>query len=477
MSQTVSPSTSRCYGLARVSRAWNVPRAGVYRFLKGTPSPAIARRPGPRGPCPDADLADLIRREIEASDFHGEGYRKIWARLRVAGVRSSPRRVRRVMGENGLLAPHRVGRNQEKTHDGTIVTDKVNEMWGTDMSQTVTLEQGRAYVFVAVEHANSEIIGIHAARSANRFEALEPVRQGVHRCFGSIAPGVARGLKLRHDHGSNYMSGDFQDEIKCLGIEASPSFVREPEGNGVAERFIRTLKENLLWVRTFKTIEELRAELVAFASATMKLGSSRGMDTKRPRGSERSKPRHELRLTRPSQPPYPWPPEQAQPRVSKPCRTTIRARKIAQDRSPLGDFDSDREFSRGLLYFCTARYARLGSIPTLQTACRRSTAASPRITNIEPERRPQRGSLERSILLPKSPPVNKKWAFEGTSPVGSGFPAKFSPSCGSGDQCTEGRAKTPIPHDAEMYKWRHLIENFVQRIKEFRRIATRYDTS
>ena len=87
----------------------------------------------------------------------------------------------------------------------------------------------------------------------------------VHRCFGSIAPGVARGLKLRHDHGSNYMSGDFQDEIKCLGIEASPSFVRQPEGNGVAERFIRTLKENLLWVRTFKTIEELRAELVAFA--------------------------------------------------------------------------------------------------------------------------------------------------------------------------------------------------------------------
>jgi putative transposase len=61
------------------------------------------------------------------------------------------------------------------------------------------------------------------------------------------------------------MSGDFQDEIKCLGIEASPSFVREPEGNGVAERFIRTLKENLLWVRTFKTIEELRAELLAFA--------------------------------------------------------------------------------------------------------------------------------------------------------------------------------------------------------------------
>src|SRR6185312_10482547 len=57
-----------------------------------------------------------------------------------------------------------------------------------------------------------------------------------------------------------------QDEIECLGIEASPSFVREPEGNGVAERFIRTLKENLLWVRTFDTIEELRAALVESAT-------------------------------------------------------------------------------------------------------------------------------------------------------------------------------------------------------------------
>ena len=244
MSQTVSPSTSRSYGLARVSRAWSVSRAGVYRFLKRTPSPAIARRrPGPTGPCPDADLGDHIRREIEASDFHGEGYRKLWARLRVAGVRSSPRRVRRVMGENSLLAPSGPTKRR-RTGD-----HRHNEMWGTDMSQTVTLEEERAYVFVAVEHANSEIIGIHATRSANRFEALEPVRQGVHRCFGSIAPGVTRGFKLRHDHGSNYMSGDFQDEVKCLGIEASPSFVRQPEGNGVAERFIRTFKENLLWVR------------------------------------------------------------------------------------------------------------------------------------------------------------------------------------------------------------------------------------
>ena len=61
------------------------------------------------------------------------------------------------------------------------------------------------------------------------------------------------------------MSQDFQQELTFLGIISSPSFVREPEGNGVAERFIRTLKENLLWVQTFATIEELRFALQDFA--------------------------------------------------------------------------------------------------------------------------------------------------------------------------------------------------------------------
>jgi len=60
------------------------------------------------------------------------------------------------------------------------------------------------------------------------------------------------------------MSDHFQDELRFLGIASSPAFVREPEGNGCVERFIRTLKEQLLWVRTFETVEELRLALLAF---------------------------------------------------------------------------------------------------------------------------------------------------------------------------------------------------------------------
>jgi transposase InsO family protein len=117
---------------------------------------------------------------------------------------------------------------------------------------------------IAVDHCSAECVGIHASCSANRFEALEPVKQAVRERFGAFAKDIAIGLQLRHDHRSQYVSHDFQAEIRFLGIENSPAFVREPEGNGCAERFIRSLKENLLWVRPFATVEKLRLALIAF---------------------------------------------------------------------------------------------------------------------------------------------------------------------------------------------------------------------
>ncbi len=71
-------------------------------------------------------------------------------------------------------------------------------------------------------------------------------------------------IRLRHDWGSQYLSDDYQAEIAFLGMESSLAFVRQPEGNGCVERFIRTLKEPLLWTRTFQTVEELRQALAEF---------------------------------------------------------------------------------------------------------------------------------------------------------------------------------------------------------------------
>jgi transposase InsO family protein len=263
MSRTVSPSTNRPYGVLRVAQVWRIARAMVYRQRRHD-APYPRRRPGPTGPLSDAALVDAIRNLLAASPFHGEGYRKLWARLRFAGIRTSKRRVLRLTRAHGLQAPQRVGRpHGPKAHDGTIRTERVDAMWGTDLTSAMT-GQGQASIFVTVDHCSTECVGIHAARRATRFEALEPLRQGVRACFGAFAQGIAAGLELRHDHGSQYVADDFQRELAFLGIAPSPAFVREPEGNGCVERFIRTLKENLLWVRRFETIEELRLALLEF---------------------------------------------------------------------------------------------------------------------------------------------------------------------------------------------------------------------
>jgi transposase InsO family protein len=268
VSRASSISVRHPYGLARVCRVWRVARSSVYdarwRRERAADVVAVARKRGPQGACSDQELGDHIRRVLEASPWVGEGHRKVWARLRHEGIRTARRRVLRVMREQDLLAPTRLGRaHGPKAHDGTIVTERPDELWGTDLTGTLTGE-GHAAIFFVIDHCTAECLGIHAARRGTRFEALEPLRQAVRHRHGAFADDVAVGVALRHDHGSQFVSHAYQAEVRFLGIESSPAYVREPEGNGCAERFVRTLKEQLVWLWRFETVEELRTALLDF---------------------------------------------------------------------------------------------------------------------------------------------------------------------------------------------------------------------
>ena len=143
MSGAQSISTRRAYGVQRVCRVWHRARSSVYARRQATRSPALCRRRGPIGAAPDDVLVAHIRRVLEASPFHGEGYRKAWAKLRVAGMRTSKERVRRLMREHDLQAPPRAGHaHGPKAHDGTITTEAPDVMWGTDMTAIVTVRRG-----------------------------------------------------------------------------------------------------------------------------------------------------------------------------------------------------------------------------------------------------------------------------------------------------------------------------------------------
>jgi putative transposase len=181
-------------------------------------------------------------------------------------MRVSRKRVLRPMRDNALLSPHRARRRTDTAHDRHIVTEAPNVMWATDATQVTTVRDGKVWLFGVAEHWNAELLGWHVAKRGTRYEAIQAVGMAVHQQFGHLGAGAARGLALRHDHGSNFLADVFQKQIKFWGMAPSYAFVGEPETNGVIERLFRTLKENFLWVQTFDTIEELRRGLQDFVA-------------------------------------------------------------------------------------------------------------------------------------------------------------------------------------------------------------------
>jgi transposase InsO family protein len=84
-------------------------------------------------------------------------------------------------------------------------------------------------------------------------------------------------LKLRIDNGTQYTSDYFLQQLNYLGVEPSFGLVRQPQTNGVAERFHRTLKEQILEGRSFKNADEVREAVRNF----IEVYNSRWMVAKR----------------------------------------------------------------------------------------------------------------------------------------------------------------------------------------------------
>lgn len=268
MSRETSDTTGKRYGLKRVCQVLAFPRSTIYAQTQREAAKVVPLQRPRRGPKPkvsDADLLAAIRGDLAASPFTGEGHRKVWARLRILrDIRVSRARVLRLMRENALLSPHRRPQGEPVIHDGSIQTDRPNAMWGTDGIRIETVDEGWVWVFSAVDHFDACCVGIHAVKTGNRFAALQPIAQGLQAEFGAIGADAGRGLALRMDHGTQYTADDFLNQIKFWGIAPSFAFVAEPQTNGVAERFNRTLKEQTICGRVFKNVEAVRAAVTEF---------------------------------------------------------------------------------------------------------------------------------------------------------------------------------------------------------------------
>jgi transposase InsO family protein len=269
MANSTSPKTGQRYDVRMVCKMWDVPRSSYYAWKELQEDRAEReevtplKKRGPRTEVSDEKLLELIRQDLDESPFHGEGHRKVHHRIRRKEC-IGKNRVLRLMRENHLLSPSRVPQGEPNEHTGRITTDEPNVMWGTDGSKIFTLDDGWVWMFAVVDHWNAECLGWHVCKYGTRFEALQPLSMALQAEYGSVDAEAARGLVLRQDNGCQYRSDYFRKQLAFWGIATSWAFVDEPQTNGVAERFNRTLKEQAIHGRIFRNLEEVRSAVREF---------------------------------------------------------------------------------------------------------------------------------------------------------------------------------------------------------------------
>jgi putative transposase len=149
MSQTISPTTSKPYGLKRVCEAWGLARCTFYRKACGS------EKRGCKPIIEEKALLEKIREDLRTTPFKGEGHRKVHARLKRDGMKVGRNRVLKVMRENHLLSPHRSFYKVPNPHDGRIIAEVPNGMWGSDGTKVRTIDDGWIWVFSVTEHWNT----------------------------------------------------------------------------------------------------------------------------------------------------------------------------------------------------------------------------------------------------------------------------------------------------------------------------------
>jgi len=201
---------------------------------------------------------------IKIKDIKGEhpfwGYRRVWAFLRyVDGLIVNKKRVYRLMREHNLtVRPNTRLIGKRVSERPKPRPDKPKQWWGIDMTKVMS-NTGWVYVVIVLDWYTKKIVGHYSGRQARTAEWLEALEKALNREF----PAGVRGhkLKLMSDNGSQPTSLSFMKACSNLEVQQVFTSYNNPKGNADTERMIRTMKEELFWLREWENEREISIEL------------------------------------------------------------------------------------------------------------------------------------------------------------------------------------------------------------------------
>lgn len=244
--------------ILQLCRVFGLSRQAYYAAQR---APAEASHSRPKGRAPrGASVAQLEPRIRDlAQSYPAWGVRKIWARLRREDLVVSHRRVWALMKAWGLTLPPAVCREPGALRGHVTVPDS-NRRWATDLTTTWTRLDGLAAITLVVDCGDRVALAASVSKSQESPVILGPLAKSLEKEF--LEPrNVPEGLELRSDHGSQFTGRDCEELCQHWHLDHTFAPVGRPTGNAVVERLILTLKQELLWIRDWNTIDQLQSAI------------------------------------------------------------------------------------------------------------------------------------------------------------------------------------------------------------------------
>ena len=202
----------------------------------------------------DTELRDLI--EEIALEFPRYGYRRITAELRRRGHIVNHKRVLRLMREENLLvqvkryvrttfSQHGLPRYPNLIKD--LAPQGPNHIWCGDITY-IRLRSEFLYLAVLMDIFTRAIRGWYLGRDLTE----ELVRTALERALGAHpAP------RIHHsDQGVQYAARGYIALLEAQGTQISMAAIGRPSENAYAERLIRTLKEEEVYLNEYEDYED-----------------------------------------------------------------------------------------------------------------------------------------------------------------------------------------------------------------------------
>jgi transposase InsO family protein len=189
------------------------------------------------------------------------GYRRVWAHLKyVNGLEINRKRVFRLMQRHKLVVKPNTRLKAVRTPQRSKPRPvQPRQWWGIDMTKVMVVGFGWMYIVAVLDWYTKKIVGHYAGVQCRSCHWLEALNDAVNREF----PGGVRdnGLSLMSDNGSQPTSVAFMRACREMGVNHAFTSYGNPKGNADTERVFRTMKEELLWLREWRSPFELTEAL------------------------------------------------------------------------------------------------------------------------------------------------------------------------------------------------------------------------